>query len=75
MLGRDNPPDVQPGGSMTARANFRQDDVRRAVAGLKAAGLPVARIVVNSEGFEVVIGEPETPTKARSNPLDRLHAA
>jgi orotate phosphoribosyltransferase-like protein len=60
---------------VTTKASFKQDDVRRAVAGLKAAGVPIARIVVSNEGFEIIVGEPETATKQRRNPLDRLHAA
>lgn len=60
---------------MTRPVAFRQDDVRRVFAALKVAGLPVARVVVNGEGFEVIIGEPEKPGKAPRNALDRLHAA
>ncbi len=58
---------------MTARAAFRQADVTRAVKAAEAAGLRVSRIVINDNGIEVVIGEPEG--RARKNPLDRLHAA
>ena len=60
---------------MTRPVAFRQDDVRRAVAGLKAAGVPIARLIVSDGRFEVIIGEPEVPAKAPRNPLDRLHAA
>ncbi len=60
---------------MTARAVFKQADVERACKAAAAAGLKVARIVINNDGIEVVIGEPETASRARRNPLDRLHAA
>lgn len=59
---------------MTARAAFKQDDVKRAVNGVKAAGLPVAGVEFNDNGFRVLVGEPDVG-KARRNPLDRLHAA
>lgn len=59
---------------MTARATFRQDDVSRAVKGVKAAGLPVARVVFANGSFEVIVGDPEPDTDAPArNPLDRLH--
>lgn len=60
---------------MTKPAAFKQSDVERACKAAAAAGLSVARIVINDNGIEVVIGEPETVGKARRNPLDRLHAA
>lgn len=59
---------------MTARAAFRQADLTRAVKAAEAAGLRVARIVINDNGIEVVIGERDEGG-ARRNPLDRLHAA
>lgn len=55
---------------MTQRAAFKQDDVRRAVNGVKAAGLPVARIEFEAGRIVVIIGE---PSKDRTNPLDRLY--
>lgn len=60
---------------MTARAIFKQGDVVRACKAAEAAGLKVARIVINDDSVEVVIGEPETAGRGRRNPLDRLHAA
>ena len=58
---------------MTARANFRQDDVRRALSAVKAAGYPVSRVVLSEGRVEVIIGDTETPEPP--NPLDYLHAA
>ena len=58
---------------MTARANFRQDDVRRALSAVKAAGYPVSRVVLSEGRVEVIIGDGEGGEVP--NPLDRLHAA
>jgi hypothetical protein len=59
---------------MTARAAFKQDDVSRAVKGVKAAGLPVARVVVVDGRIEVIVGDPESEgPQPMKNPLDRLH--
>lgn len=55
---------------MTARATFKQDDVSRAVRGVKAAGLPVARVVVIEGRIEVIVGDPDSDEP--SNPLDHL---
>ena len=60
---------------MTARATFKQSDVERACKGICAAGLSVARVEFNDNGITVVVGEPETASKARRNPLDSLYAA
>lgn len=60
---------------MTKPAVFKQADLTRACKAAEAAGLKVARIIINDNGIEVVIGDPETAGKARRNPLDRLHAA
>jgi hypothetical protein len=54
---------------MTARTSFKQDDVSRAVKGVKAAGLQVARVVVVEGRIEVIVGEPDSE---KVNPLDRL---
>ena len=59
---------------MTARATFKQDDVSRAVKGVTAAGLQVARVVVVEGRIEVIVGDPESDIDAPAqNPLDRLH--
>ena len=55
---------------MTARAAFKQGDLRRALAVAKAEGYAVSSIEVNDNGCVLVIGE---PGKARKNPLDDLH--
>ncbi len=55
---------------MTKRAAFRQDDVKRAVNGVVAAGLSVCRIEVESGRIVVFVGE---PSNDRANPLDKLY--
>ena len=58
---------------MTKPVAFRQDDVRRALAAVKAAGYPVKRVVLSEGRVEFVIGDEEGDDGP--NPLDRLHAA
>lgn len=59
---------------MTKPVTFRQSDVERAVKGVTAAGLPVARVEVVDGKIVVIVGNENEP-KAKRNPLDRLHAA
>lgn len=40
---------------MTARARFTQADLRRAAAGITAAGLGIARIEIDASGKIVII--------------------
>ena len=55
---------------MTAPARFTKADVRRAVTGVAAAGLPVARVEFDGDRIVVFVGE---TGKERQNPLDRLY--
>lgn len=50
---------------MTAPARFKQSDVKRAVAGMIAAGLSVARVEIDLTGKIVV--HPGRPTIAPRN--------
>lgn len=50
---------------MTAPARFRQADVKRAVAGIVAAGLSVAKVEIDAGGKIVVI--PGKPTTSPGN--------
>ena len=51
---------------MTAPARFRASDLKRAAAGVLAAGIEIARIEVDQQGKIVII--PGTPQKvAESN--------
>lgn len=56
---------------MTASARIYQDDVTRAVKGLKAAGISRARIVLdlNNARIDIIIGEP-VPDSAGQPPVD-----
>jgi len=62
---------------MTKPVTFKQDDVSRAVKGVTAAGLNVARVDVIDGKISVIIGDPDSeseavpPTSGRSK-LDRL---
>lgn len=57
---------------MTAPARFTQADLKRAAAGVRAAGLPVARVEVDRDGkIAVIVGEPEA-NENQANPLDRI---
>ena len=58
---------------VTARAAFKQDDVTRAIKGVRAAGLDVARVEIQEGRIVVLIGEQANANEP--NPLDRLHAA
>lgn len=58
---------------MTKPVTFRQDDVRRALSAVKAAGYPVSRVILSEGRVEVIIGDGEGGEAV--NPLDRLHAA
>lgn len=58
---------------MTRRAaSFRQDDIKRAVAGAQAAGLDVARIEVDPVSGKVVIYATGA-AGASGNPWDEFH--
>lgn len=57
---------------MTRPAAFKQDEVKRAVAGVKAAGVDVARVEVDPITGKVVIFAQGAADSAQ-NPWDRLH--
>lgn len=58
---------------MTAPARFKQDDIKRVMAGAKAAGFSRVRVGIDPEGNIVVeaSNDPGSPLD-RPNPLDRL---
>lgn len=55
---------------MTKRVAFKQADLLRALKCAEQAGLSVARFVINDNGVEVIIGEPE---KMKRNKADQLY--
>ena len=58
---------------MSARAAFRQEDVKRAVRGCIAGGLAVATVRVLPGGaIEVYALGPDGQHATHANPLDRL---
>jgi hypothetical protein len=50
---------------VTAPARFKQSDIKRAAAGVVAAGLSIARVEIDSSGKIVII--PGKPTVAPRN--------
>lgn len=52
------------------RTTFRQSDVKRAVAGIKAAGLEVARVEVSADGVITITTQPEQGSAPAPSPLD-----
>lgn len=49
---------------MTAPARFKQSDIKRAAAGVVAAGLSVAKIEIDPQGKIIIIpGKPTTPPR------------
>ncbi len=63
------------GGSMTARASFKEGDLRRALRVATGEGLSIARIEVNDNGAFVIIGDPETakPKRRSTGIMDKLY--
>jgi hypothetical protein len=52
---------------------FRQRDVTRAIRAVRAAGVPIARVLVDNAGkIEIVAGAPDhnTPTNLEQNEWD-----
>ncbi len=57
---------------MTAPARFKQDDVRRAVAGFAAAGVAVGRAIIDPHGNIVVEAAAIAAPANRKNPWDQV---
>jgi hypothetical protein len=62
---------VGSGGGVSKTARFSQAEIKRTIAGVMAAGLPVAGVDVNDNGFVVLVGEPGT--RKRRNMADELY--
>lgn len=56
---------------MSKPARFTKADIKRTVDGIVAAGLSVAGVEVNDNGFVVLVGEPEM--RKRRNKADELY--
>lgn len=54
---------------MTQPARFKQDDLKRAVAGVTAAGMRVGRVEIDPNGKIVILSETVAPP-ADPNPWD-----
>lgn len=54
---------------MTAPARFKQDDIKRAVAGVTAAGMRVGRVEIDPSGKIVILSDTVAPA-ADPNPWD-----
>ncbi len=58
---------------MTKPARFSQTDITRAIKGVEAAGLRVARVEIQGDRIVVLAAGQDNST--RRNPLDKLYAA
>lgn len=56
---------------MTARARFRESDIKRAIAGARAAGLTVGRVEIRHDGSIVIMSAASSRTIDASNPWDQ----
>lgn len=58
---------------MTAPARFKQEDIKRVMAGARAAGFTRVRVGIDPNG-NIVVEASNDPGEApdRANPLDRL---
>jgi len=56
---------------MTAAARFKQDDIKRAVAGATAAGMAVGRVEIDPNGKIVILSERVAPP-SDPNPWDEV---
>ena len=57
---------------MGAVARFRQEDVKRAVAGAKSAGMRVTRVEIDISGKIVVLDQQGAPAIGEPNPWDKI---
>lgn len=55
---------------MTAAAKFKQEDVKRAVAGASKAGMRIGRVEIRTDGTIVLLTESDTSAPASANPWD-----
>jgi hypothetical protein len=61
---------------MTKPAAFRQADIERAVKGVTAGGLPIARVEVVDGKIVVIVGEPEKASMTKRRTLaDKLYGS
>jgi hypothetical protein len=56
---------------MTAPARFKQDDIKRAIAGVTAGGMRVGRVEIDPNGKIVILSEAVAPP-ADPNPWDAI---
>lgn len=59
--------------TMARKTPFRQADVKRAVAGVLAAGMPIGQVKITEDGAIVISSAPvdASPHAQAANPLDQ----
>ena len=58
---------------MTKATRFTQADLKRAIEGVRKAGLPVSGATIGPDGSITILTIGGLPANDRLNPLDRLH--
>lgn len=57
--------------TMARKTPFKQADVKRAVAGVLAAGVPIGQVKITEDGEIIISASSADPNAQPSNPLDQ----